>query len=194
MNEKEYLHAVEVSLNSLRTMIEELKRCLVSRDKKRMRETVKTFNAALATTLPLFDEVVGKTEKTAAEKSLLGLLPSLQQLGSAAGDLVHGVQAAVEVDVAFTDKALAEIGEVMGLVMDLARDTCDAMMSENERFKEYALSEARSTCDRIRDFGVEHQQRLVIGMCAPKASFLYLDIMNSLKRITQELSGLFEAK
>jgi Na+/phosphate symporter len=192
MNEKEYLHAVEINLASLRSTMDDLKKCLFSRDKKRVKETVKAFYASLNTTLPLFTELIGKPEKNAAERKLLCLLPALQQLGSASEDLVCGVQAAVEAEISLTDKALTEISEIMGLVRDLTRDTHDAMSSGNEHFKEYVLGEGRVICDRIREFGIDHQQRLVIGVCMPKASFLYLDIMNSLKRITQEISSLFE--
>ena len=192
MNETEFLHTVEVNLTSLRATIDNLKKCLFTRDKKLVKETVKTFYSSLNTTLPLFTDLVGKPEKTSTEKQLIGLLPILQQLGGAAEDLVNGVQAAVVAEIPLTDRALTEISEIMGLVRDLTRDTYDAMSSDNERFKEYVVGEARTISDRIRDFGIDHQQRLVVGVCMPKASFLYLDVMNSLKRMAQELSSFFE--
>jgi Na+/phosphate symporter len=192
MEESSYIRTVEETVDSLRTTIDELKRCLFSRDKKRMKDTVKTFYSRLNTSLPLFNKLVAKVDKTPEDIKLLNLLPWLQQLGSPLEDLVGGVHAAVDAEICFTDKALAEISEIMGMVNNLARDTSDALTSENDRFKDYATSESLSVLDRIRDFGIEHQQRLVVGVCMPKASFLYLDVMNSLKRITLELISLFE--
>jgi Na+/phosphate symporter len=192
MDEMSCIPIVGETVNSLRTTVEELKRCMFSGDKKRMKDVVKTFYNSLNTSLPLFDKLVAKAEKSPEETKLLSLLPWMQQLGSPLEDLVGSVQATVEAEVCFTDKAVTEISEIMGLVSNLARDTRDALTSGNEHFKEYAISESMVILDRIRDFGIEHQQRIVIGLCMPKASFLYLDIMNSLKRITMELSGLFE--
>jgi Na+/phosphate symporter len=192
MEENSYIRTVEETVNSLRTTIDDLKRCLFSRDKKKMKDTVKTFYSRLNTSLPLFNKLVAKADKTPEDMKLLNLLPWLQQLGSPLEDLVGGVHAAVESEISFTDKALTEISEIMGMVNNLARDTADALTSANERFKEYAISESINVLDRIKDFGVDHQQRLVVGVCMPKASFLYLDIMNSLKRITLEFSSLFE--
>jgi Na+/phosphate symporter len=157
-----------------------------------MKDTVKTFYSRLNTSLPLFNKLVAKADKTPEDIKLLNLLPWLQQLGSPLEDLVGGVHAAVDAEISFTDKALAEISETMGMVNNLARDTSDALTSDNTRFKDYAMSESLSVLDRIRDFGIEHQQRLVVGVCMPKASFLYLDMMNSMKRITLELISLFE--
>ena len=42
------------------------------------------------------------------------------------------------------------------------------------------------------DFEITHQNRLILGVCMPKASYLYIDITDSLKRIARELSEFAE--
>jgi hypothetical protein len=37
-----------------------------------------------------------------------------------------------------------------------------------------------------------HQQRLIAGVCMPKASYLYIDISESIKRISRGLAEFSE--
>jgi Na+/phosphate symporter len=190
MDEKEHVRVISESLDSFGKTIDNLKKCLFSRDKKRMKEVIKEFYASLKLSLPVFDEITERAQKNEVDKRLLGLLPMLQQVGIATEDLVSAVQTAVDAEVSLTDKALAEISEVMSLLKDLARDTNDVLTTGNKHFCKYVLTSAERIQQRVDEFGVEHQQRLIIGVCTPRASFLYLDVIHSLKRIAQELARL----
>jgi Na+/phosphate symporter len=193
MDEKEHVRVISESLDSFARTIDNLKKCLFSRDKKRMKEVVKEFYASLKLSLPVFDEIMERAQKSEVDKRLLGLLPMLQQVGIATEDLVGAIQTAVDAEVSLTDKALAEISEIMSLLKDLARDTNDVLTTGNQHFCKYVLTSAERIQQRVNECGVEHQQRLIIGVCTPRASFLYLDVIHSLKRIAQELARLCEA-
>jgi Na+/phosphate symporter len=41
----------------------------------------------------------------------------------------------------------------------------------------------------IDDFETVHQNRLITGVCMPKASYLYIDMTDSLKRMARELAA-----
>ena len=41
----------------------------------------------------------------------------------------------------------------------------------------------------IDDFEIIHQNRLITGVCMPKASYLYIDMTDSLKRMAKELAA-----
>ena len=41
-------------------------------------------------------------------------------------------------------------------------------------------------------YSLMHEERLITGACMPKASYLYLDIIGSIKRIAQELVSFSE--
>jgi len=193
MDEKEYTSIISESLTSVVKTVEALKKCLFSRDKRRMKETAKDFYASLKRSLPLVNEVMARAEKSEIDKKIIGIVPTLQQLGIATEDLVTAIQVAVETDVAFTDKALAEVSEVMSLLKDLARDTNDVFATGNQDFCRYVLSLAQRVRERVIECSLEHQGRLLTGICTPKASFVYLDIINSMRRVSQELAQLCEA-
>lgn len=192
MNEKEYVQAIAEALESLGKTIEDLKKCLFSRNKRLMNEIKKNLATSVKASVPLFEEIMEKREKNALDQWFLELLPSLQRLGIGVEDLLGGVQIAVDTEVSLTDKALGEISEMMALLKDLARDTNDVLATKNAHFRSYAVSSVEHLLQRTCECGLEHQERLVVGVCSPKASFLYLDIMDSVKRIAQELGSLCE--
>ncbi len=192
MNEKTYVEPVGQILESVGNTIDEVKRCLFSRDKRRLTQAEKVFSSDLTSSLPLCEALIAKKEKLQADQEFLALLPSLQRLGIAGEDLLQGVRTTLEAEISLTDKAFGEISEVMALVKDLARDANDVLTTGNARFLEYARAEANHAIDRVEEYGLEHEQRLTVGACSPKASFVYLDIMRSLKRIATELASIAE--
>jgi Na+/phosphate symporter len=192
MNEKEYAQVIAEALESVGRIIEDLKKCLFSRNKRLMNETKKNLATSVKASVPLFEEVMEKKEKNALDQWFIELLPSLQRLGIAVDDLLGGVQIAVDAEISLTDKAFGEISEAMALLKDLARDTNDVLATKNSHFRAYAVSSAEHLLKRTCECGIEHEQRLVVGVCQPKASFLYLDIMDSVKRIAKELGALCE--
>jgi Na+/phosphate symporter len=44
----------------------------------------------------------------------------------------------------------------------------------------------------IDEYAIIHQNRLITGVCVPQASYLYLDIVDSIKRISRGLIDFAE--
>ncbi len=192
MNDNACVELIGQILESLGTTIDEAKRCLLSRDKRRLAGAEKSFAAGLKSSLPLCETLIAKKEKLQGDQEFLALLPSLQRLGIAGKDLLQGTHTTLEAEISLTDKAFGEISEVMALLKDLARDTNDVLATGNARFRAYARAEANHAIDRMEEYGLDHEQRLNAGICSPRASFVYLDIMHSLKAIATELASLAE--
>lgn len=192
MNEKEYAQAATQALESCVKTIDDLKKCLFSRNKRQLSEIRRNLAVSVKASLPLFEEAMEKKEKSGLDQWLVELLPPLQRLGIALEDLLEGVQMAVDAEISLTDKAMGEVNEMMALLKDLARDTNDVLSTKNAHFRAYAVSSAEHVLQRTAECGVEHQQRLIVGVCSPKASFLYLNVMDSMKRIAKELGALCE--
>ncbi len=192
MDEKEFLKTTTDILAPLVQIVDDLKRCLLSRNRRGLKEIEKRVVAATMSSLPLFEELVQKGQKTAVDEKSVNFLPVLQKLGIGTGDLLSGIRTALETEVPLTDKALAEISEIMALTKDLARDTGDALTTGNGNFRQYAITSAANLLKRADECALDHQQRLITGRCTPKSSFVYLDIMQSLRRTARELASLCE--
>ena len=90
MNEKTYVELIGQILESVGNTIDEVKRCLFSRDKRRLTHAEKAFASDLKSSLPLCEALIAKKEKLQADQEFLALLPSLQRLGIAGRRPVAG--------------------------------------------------------------------------------------------------------
>jgi Na+/phosphate symporter len=165
-------------LAALEKALDEAKRSLFSRDKKRLARARKALKSGVGSSLSLLEEAAAQKET----------VRTLRQLGTAAEDLMRQMGAALEGDISFTEDAASELSEVMALVKDAARDAGDALAAKSSRFREYVLSTVCRIVERMEEYSACHEGCLVAGMRPPAASFLYLDVMGSLKRIAIDLA------
>ncbi len=67
------------------------------------------------------------------------------------------------------------------------RDTKDYVHTKNPGLLGSPNSTWRRCFRMIEELALVHQNRLITGICMPQASYLYLDITDSMKRITRGL-------
>jgi Na+/phosphate symporter len=189
---EEYTQGISDILENLGMVLDHLRKCMFSHDRNLLEQAEKEYATGLKASVPLAEKAIQKREKTALDKQFLECVPSLQKVGIAVEDLLNAVRIKVKTETAFTDRGLNQIGEIIGLIRSLARDTRDVLSTRNPDFRRYVEEAAKRIHERIEECDLEHEQRLIGGTCSSKASFLYLDIMTSLKRISRELSCLSE--
>jgi Na+/phosphate symporter len=72
------------------------------------------------------------------------------------------------------------------------RDTMDYVLTKNPRLKENIKGAKEMIAKSTTEYELIHQQRLITGVCMPKASYLYIDISESIKRIARGLAEFSE--
>ena len=70
----------------------------------------------------------------------------------------------------------------MTLIATRNRDLLDHVRAEQKKIGQLTI-----------DFGLAHEDRLLGGLCAPEASSLYLDVLDSIKSANQNVSALTES-
>ena len=95
----------------------------------------------------------------------------------------------VEGNVLFTDKALDEIKQLMIVVAAEFIDVKDYCATRNPVLKKQIEINLDKVTNLINEFETVHQNRLIAGVCVPQASYLYIDMTDSLKRMSRELSA-----
>jgi len=95
----------------------------------------------------------------------------------------------VESNVLFTDKALDEIKQLMVAVGAEFTDVKDFCFTRNPVLKKQIESDLDKVTKMIDEFDHVHQNRLITGVCMPQASYLYIDMTDSLKRMSRELAA-----
>ena len=157
-----------------------------------LKESRLTFRESLKKRLPGIEKLVENKDKNEAVKRFLVALPHLQRVALALDNLVDKMETKVESNVLFNEKALDEIKQVMVAVGTEFTDVKDYCMTKNPLLKAQIQADMKKVMKMIDDFDTIHQNRLITGVCMPKASYLYIDMTDSLKRMARELVAFAE--
>jgi Na+/phosphate symporter len=158
-----------------------------------LKESRSKFREIWKNRLPAVEKLIEDKDKNEVEKKFVTLLPHLQRVALAIDNLVDKMEIKVETHALFSQKALDEIKQLMVAVGAEFTDVKDYCMTKNPVLKEQIHMDMQKVRKMIDDFEMVHQNRLITGVCMPKASFLYIDMTDSLKRMAKEL-GAFADK
>jgi len=154
-----------------------------------LKESRTKFRESLKERLPGIEKVVEQKDKTEAEQKFLTALPHLQRVALALDSLLDKMEIKVESNVLFTDKALDEIKQLIVAVGAEFIDVKDFCFTRNPVLKKQIESDLDKVTKMIDEFDHVHQNRLITGVCMPQASYLYIDMTDSLKRMSRELAA-----
>ncbi|MBP8626551.1 MAG: hypothetical protein KBE27_01925 [Syntrophorhabdaceae bacterium] len=142
--------------------------------------------------LPAVEEIIGDKEKNEAEKRFVMALPHLQRVALAIDNLIDRMETKIQADVLFSPKAIEEIKQLMLAVGAEFTDVKNYCITRSQEDKDKIKADFERVWKLISDYEITHQNRLIMGVCVPKASYLYIDITDSLKRIGKELVDFVE--
>lgn len=85
--------------------------------------------------------------------------------------------------ILFTDRATREVGGLFDTAVELLEGLRDAARTGNRTLVRYVLDASRTCETRANEYALFHEQRLVEGVCVPRASSVYLAMLDHLKGI-----------
>lgn len=97
--------------------------------------------------------------------------------------LIEAAQQKVEQRVVFGDKAIQEMEYLMGSTKYLFRCLGEAILNRNQTLLKYINDTASSLEDSAEKFSLEHEERLIAGLCQPETSSVYLGLIDNFKKI-----------
>ncbi len=100
----------------------------------------------------------------------------IELLGAAVGRMIRD-------GVPFTDRATGEIRRLFGAVLELLEGLRDALRTGNRTLVRYIRDAGRDCEAQVNEFALFHEQRLIEGVCQPKASSIYLAMLDHLRGI-----------
>lgn len=113
-------------------------------------------------------------------------------------NLLQYIRTKVNESILFSEKAVQESNELFSLTKDLLKSAGDALVTGNKALVKHILELETIASQKADDFETEHEERLIAGVCTPKASSLYLNILNSIKEVNwhirQFLERIFSSK
>lgn len=189
MDEKELMQRFRDVFETSEPMLEELEKGFFSQQAGIIQDCEKRFGDLLISRVPYVERIIGETQKTESDMTYVRLLPALQTIALAIENLMYKMESKIVSNVLFSEKALSEIRNLYHLMREQFRDTKDYVITQNPALKEAVRTHMDSMLRMIEELAIVHQNRLITGICMPQASYLYLDITDSLKRISR---GLFD--
>lgn len=114
---------------------------------------------------------------------ILEVIRNIEQIKYSTVKINASVQSKISDGIMLSDKAVTELKDVYGVVMDCLRHMHDLMQTKNSVIVEHLMQRTEAYEEVINKYTDEHQNRLVRGICMPKASLIYLLIIDSLKDI-----------
>lgn len=190
MQEQEYLQTLNKIFDAMMSCLDQMVKCVQTHDKNCLELADKEFTAAATASLPLVDRLTKQPEKDELDKKFLSLLPTLQRAGLAMDDILSRIKRKIDAGILFTDKANTEITDIIRRVHNLVRDTKDFYATKNPTLFNTGKADFEKLVDLVHKYAEEHQQRMITGVCTPQGSYVYVDMIESLKRMATQLASL----
>lgn len=111
-------------------------------------------------------------------------------IASSLGRLTYNIQSTLdrvrgksENHIVFSDQAVKEVNDVFQEAIRLLKNLPNLLTTESKSLAQRIGEEGRSMFKIADAYSEDHEERLIIGICVPKHSPLYLSIIESLKGV-----------
>ncbi|MBM2834048.1 MAG: hypothetical protein HW406_1209 [Candidatus Brocadiaceae bacterium] len=116
-------------------------------------------------------------------KSMMAVIGHIEMATNGLDGILQNVKTKVNEGVLFSDKGVNEISHLFKETLDLLKTAGDAILTKNEVLKKYVADKYVSLSQTVDAYSEEHEDRLIKGVCQPKSSSLYLNIVDSLLKV-----------
>jgi Na+/phosphate symporter len=192
MEEKRLVEKFNDEFVKVIPILDSIKKGFLTQNLAIVKENKEQFRAMLKSRAASILKIIEEKDKTEVQKQYLNLIPAFQTIGLALENLFSKMETKVELKVLFSEKALSEIKELYTILEKQFRDAKDYIATKNPVLKAEIKAGWEQVFKTIDEYAVIHQGRLIQGVCMPQASYLYLDIVDSIKRISRGLIDFVE--
>ena len=125
-------------------------------------------------------------------KALVIFPGHLERVGDYVESVINCARIKARDSTPFSDKAHGELTELFGLLSDILKSIREVVASSSWDNLEPVWEKQLKLAQMTVDFALAHEDRLLEGLCSPKASSLYLDILDSIKGANERLMRLVD--
>jgi Na+/phosphate symporter len=116
----------------------------------------------------------------------------LERVGDFLESILNCCKIKARNDVQFTEKSLLDIDHMLKRSIDLMTNFRDSLIRPNRYLLQHVVEEATKLDQLCQDWELAHVERLLDGSTAPKASSLYLDILESTQSLNRHIRVMAE--
>src|SRR3989338_4202319 len=93
------------------------------------------------------------------------------------------VKTKVNEDLLFSDKAIGELKYLSENTREVIKNAGDAFLTKNQFLLGHALEKGSHLNEIADSYALEHEERLIEGVCMPKASPVFLNMLECIVRL-----------
>lgn len=128
--------------------------------------------------------IPGKTEEENEQlKELIAAVSHLHRVAEALKNMLPIVRNKIKDEILFSNKAVEELKYLFENTRKILKSAGDAFLTGNPVLVKYVLEEGVRLNEVGDNYAIEHEDRLISGVCVPKASPLYINILDCLSRV-----------
>lgn len=118
-----------------------------------------------------------------ANKELLFVPGHLERVGDNIEFLIRAIRTMIQDGIPFSDHGMNEINTLFQKAVEILEGVWDAIATKNRVLIRHVVEDGKQFENIANDYVLSHQQRLIEAVCLPKASSLYLAMVDYLKGI-----------
>jgi Na+/phosphate symporter len=109
----------------------------------------------------------------------------LERIGDAIGGLIRCQRASRSEGTVFTERGAREVGQLYERAHEILECSRDLALTGNRILARHVEIESLRFHDLATDFARAHEERLIEGVCRPRASSTYLAMLDHLQEVTR---------
>lgn len=120
----------------------------------------------------------------------------LERIGDNIEFLVRAIKMMVQEGIPFSERAMREVNTLFEKAIELVEGVRDVILTKNRVLIRYVLEEGQRYEEMANEYALAHQQRLIEGVCMPKASSVYVALLDYLKGVewhTRQIAKRFSS-
>ena len=116
----------------------------------------------------------------------------LERIGDNIEAFARAVERQVQDGVVFTDRAVHEIDRLLEKALELLEATRDILLTGNRTLVHHVLADGPCFQGTATEFASFHQERLIQGVCVPRASSIYLAMVDYVRGVERHLRDIVQ--
>ncbi|MGH7900873.1 MAG: PhoU domain-containing protein [Thermodesulfobacteriota bacterium] len=128
-----------------------------------------------------------RKEGSSLEELLIFLPTHLERIGDDIELVIRSTRSIIKEGVCFSDKAIKEINTLFAKAEELLESTRNSLTTEDRGQVNRVREEGIKFQEMVGEYSLSHYDRLIEGTCMPKASSIYLAILDYLSDIEKHI-------
>lgn len=116
-------------------------------------------------------------------KTLIAIVSNIEMAIDGLDSVLQHIKTKAGEGILFSDKAVNEICHLFKETLGILRNAGDAITTKSDILRKHIIDKYMNLNEIVDAYSEEHEERLIKGICQPRSSSLYLNIVDSMMKV-----------